>query len=334
MINTIQALRFFAAFFVVLHHAFRSFQVDYFGDFGNVIKINFAFGVDIFFVISGYVIYSSFVNKPKSARKFITDRIIRITPMYWLYTVSFLVVTFYLPTPFTSNVFEINNFLSSLFFIPSINPSGGPFPTLNVGWTLNFEMAFYLLFVAAILSKSRNIAAFLIISLIVLNSLSSIGITSSFYADTVIYEFALGVVVGYCHRNSELISSKTIVIPAIIIVLMFALMCSTGDSQRLIRWGIPSAIIVSCCIALNDKIKIPRLLLTLGDSSYSMYLAHKVILSAMVYPFIGGLISSDNAFLLSVSFSVVLSVFSYRLIEAPITKAIKSIRINNGKVPI
>lgn len=334
MINSIQALRFFAAFFVVLHHCYRSFPVEYFGDFGNVIKINFAFGVDIFFVISGYVIYSSYMSKPKSATKFITDRIIRIAPMYWLYTVLFLVVTFNFTTPFTSNVYEINNFLSSLFFIPSTNPAGGFFPTLTVGWTLNFEMAFYVIFLVSILVKSKNIAAFLLISIVVLNSLSSIGIANYFYSDAVIYEFSLGVIIGYLHRNSDILISRTIIVPSILILAMFTMMCSADENQRLIAWGIPSAIIVACCISINHKIRVPKFILLLGDSSYSLYLVHKVILSAIIYPAIGGYLSFSNAFLLSIVLSVGLSVLSYKFLERPITKAIKSIHIKNGKVPV
>ncbi|EFL4479637.1 acyltransferase [Escherichia fergusonii] len=334
MINTIQALRFFAAFFVVLHHGYRSFPVEYFGELGNVIKINFAFGVDIFFVISGYVIYSSFMSKPKSAWKFISDRIIRIVPIYWLYTMLFLVVTLNFTTPFTSNVYEINNLLSSLFFIPSTNPAGGLFPTLTVGWTLNFEMVFYMIFFFSILIKSKNIAAFLLISIVVLNSLSSIGITNYFYADAVIYEFSLGVIIGYLHRNSDILNSRAIFAPSALILVMFTLMCTTDENQRVIAWGIPSAIIVACCISINDKACVPKFILLLGNSSYSLYLVHKVILSAIIYPVIGGYLSFSNAFLLSIVLSVVLSVLSYKFIELPITKTIKSIYIKNDKVPV
>ncbi|CZY58036.1 acyltransferase family protein [Enterobacter hormaechei] len=334
MINTIQALRFFAAFFVVLHHAARSFPVDFLGSVSKVIQVNFAFGVDIFFVISGYVIYSSFIRNPKTSSQFIQDRVIRIAPMYWLYTFLFLVVIFSLPTPFTTGAYEINNLLSSLLFIPYSNPMGGFFPTLPVGWTLNFEMVFYAIFAASVLIKSKNIPVFLLVSIILLNALSSLGVAHSFYSDSIIYEFSLGVLIGYLHRNSSLLESKGAAIPTAIIFLMLLIMCGSDESQRFVKWGIPAAIIVSCCISINNMVRVPKIFVILGNASYSLYLSHKVIMAALIYFVMNRFISFEQAFYLSVFFSVLISVASYQYIEKPITKFLKSIRTGNGKVPV
>ena len=147
---SIQILRAAAAMGVVFAHLTESYRAvfnakDAVWDFyyGN-------FGVDLFFVISGFVmVYASeaLFGQPGASRKFVIRRLIRIVPLYWIATSYALwgllnVTGLNLPAATWKSIF------GSYFFLPFPFPTGGPL--LIVGWTLNYEMFFYLIFAIAV----------------------------------------------------------------------------------------------------------------------------------------------------------------------------------------
>lgn len=148
MLYSLQALRALAAWVVVCHHFMQIFfDFHASGPIGQFLASRGAVGVDVFFVISGMVIYLSTRDKPLAPQRFLLNRVLRIVPAYWFYTalmgLMLLCASHWMP----HQVLEWQHFMLSLLFIPAENPGGyGMYPTLNVGWTLNFEMFFYLLF--------------------------------------------------------------------------------------------------------------------------------------------------------------------------------------------
>ena len=140
---SIQALRVIAAFMVLAFHV--SLEVAKLTP-AAVLTPGSA-GVDLFFVISGFVmLYSSerLFGRPWASAQFFKRRLVRIVPLYWLATTALVLLV----APFAGTKAVI----ASLLFWPY--PAGGA-PLLNVGWTLNIEMFFYLVFAAALLAKSR-----------------------------------------------------------------------------------------------------------------------------------------------------------------------------------
>src|SRR5437764_3885196 len=109
-------------------------------------------GVDIFFVISGFIMWVSVERRPgMSAGEFFGNRLMRIVPLYWLVSAGVLCITFAAPQLLHSTVFNAPHALASFLFLPARHPLTGEFwPLLVPGWTLNYEMLFYLLFAAAI----------------------------------------------------------------------------------------------------------------------------------------------------------------------------------------
>jgi exopolysaccharide production protein ExoZ len=135
MIGNLQILRLFAASGVVLYHT----TFNFWG-----IHTEF-FGVALFFVLSGYLMCK--VNNRKGL-EFATERFWRIVPNYWLAMVALL--TFFK----TWKRWPIEHTIQSFLFIPH-DSIVGMHPVLGVGWTLNMEVYFYLIFTLAILIHQR-----------------------------------------------------------------------------------------------------------------------------------------------------------------------------------
>ena len=114
-------------------------------------------GVDIFFVISGFIMWVTTHDRPTTPLRFMTNRIVRIVPLYWLITLAVAAMAFAVPSLFRGVVLTPEHVIKSLLFIPHYYP-GMPtrvWPLLLPGWTLNYEMVFYLVFAIALLLPRR-----------------------------------------------------------------------------------------------------------------------------------------------------------------------------------
>ena len=197
--DSIQALRGLAALFVVFQHV-------RFLNFG-------AFGVDIFFCISGFMIM---FTTEKSTKYFFRKRLVRILPLYYLMTLGTYLLLLLFPSMFQQTRHDFSYLVKSLLFIPFDIGSGAIQPLVRIGWTINCEMLFYLLFFIAfhISMKYRGLicSAFLVILVgmvqIFAPAISSwqspIGNVLSpfliFYGDPVMLEFLFGILAYYLLR--------------------------------------------------------------------------------------------------------------------------------------
>lgn len=158
-LHSLQSLRSIAAIMVVAFHSYV--HLDARGIIAGIPAIVDAgrAGVDIFFVISGFImVYISQDNfgRPGAPADFLIRRIIRVLPVYWLYTFLIASILFVAPHLFSQGKsFDLNHLMASLLFIPWENSIGDIKPVLNVGWTLNFEMYFYCLFAITLLLGKR-----------------------------------------------------------------------------------------------------------------------------------------------------------------------------------
>lgn len=154
MINftNVQMLRALAAINVVIFHSLFSANKY------NMPVTLFAFlkdwgasGVDLFFVISGFIMFYIQYHKNRTCLSFFKDRLLRIAPLYWLLTCFLGLLLLISPFLFREMTFSFKWLLSSILF--SSNTLMGSLPLLYVGWTLEYEMLFYLLFSISLLMK-------------------------------------------------------------------------------------------------------------------------------------------------------------------------------------
>jgi hypothetical protein len=149
----IQVLRAVAALLVVLLHAFETWGERVDPAAPGVNWDNGAAGVDIFFIISGFVMVISsrrLVDQAGAWLIFLRHRVVRIVPLYWLLTTAKIVAVLVLGGVVLRTSLDFKSVAGSYLFLPVTDSAGHFRPVLPVGWTLTYEFLFYLLFAAAL----------------------------------------------------------------------------------------------------------------------------------------------------------------------------------------
>jgi exopolysaccharide production protein ExoZ len=239
-----------------------------------------AFGVDIFFVISGAVMMITSQNsfgRGGARSAFLRRRIARIYPPYWFYSLAMCAF------PIASGkLISPRYLLESLLLLPVLNPAGKLRPILGVGWTLSYELYFYLLF-ALVLGVTRRWAplalGLLLSGVTLLASLVLDGhhAWGMFLSDPIAFEFLAGVLIGAW--SSKLRELPRWLGPALVLLGFSWWTCSwePARAERWLVWGAPAVAVVLGTLAAEKTgawRKVPRGLIALGDSSYSLYLLH------------------------------------------------------------
>lgn len=278
----IQYLRGIAALMVVVFHV-----LDSGGRLGgDVVLPGFSLGeagVDLFFVISGFIIWTTTSRSQTTPSLFLAKRLKRVVPLYWLLTLAMAAVALAAPNLLRSTVFDPAHLLASLAFWPYPHPTFGAFnPVLFVGWTLNYEMAFYLTFALVLpLKGAARAGGFLAASLFVVQigqMFRPAGI-AGFYTDPIVLEFTLGVLIGLA-CDAGLRTSRTLAALAVAAGAVALLAAENMPVHRLARAGLPMALIVFGAVFWERARPAPALALPLaiGNASYSLYLTHLIAL--------------------------------------------------------
>lgn len=339
-LDSIQILRALAALAVIWSHSslelLRFTDVDL-RSFSSVSSMG-RMGVDIFFVISGFVmvyVSSRHFQERGEAIRFALRRIARVVPIYWFYTSLILLVAVFAPRLLREVELSWSYVAASYLFIPlRALADGGLHPLLGIGWTLNYEMYFYLLFAPfLIFARGRAVMALAgLFAVIVLlgRFLDPSADAFWFWSRPIILEFAAGALLALAYLNRWRISLSvaTVLIAAgIAWVLYVAEYWNQGNlDDRLIATGIPSILIVAGFVMRRrpDRKKehshFSRGFIELGNASYSLYLVHMFVIRALTqlvpadalgvfYP----VVYMTGVFALC----IVAAIISYRLIELP-----------------
>lgn len=330
----VQALRFVAAMLVVAAHAtgMVSERILQLGS-ENYWHAGTA-GVDIFFVISGFVMAISsrkLVGRDDAWKTFMKLRLVRIVPLYWLATTMKIALVLALPALALTTVLDARLILSSYFFIPMFNADNSlMFPALKVGWTLMYEMFFYLVFALALFLKrpalSTSAVLFVLLSIINYVAPEEWPLFHTFLGPLLL-EFVMGMIVAEMAFRKFTVHPK---LGVVLVLVAFAVIFATGDvlaDWRWLVWGVPSMVIVGVTALCEEQIRrwLPTLIGTLGDSSYSLYLFH-----TFTVPLLGVILvklhfeSTVLAVLLCMIVSPITGLIMYKLVERPLTQVLKN----------
>lgn len=327
ILGNIQTLRALAAWSVVFYHYAHDYYqlkpasvlLKFVGFYGN-------FGVDLFFVISGLIMQYSVDSRPQTAGEFLNRRFIRIIPAYWFYT-FFLLCLVCSPIGFfrLDVAWTWRSVLESLLFLPDNQPPGaGSAPFLYVGWTLTYEMVFYLLFATCLLLPRRTtfpvaLGLLLILPLIWPEDWPGVAIFGNYK----MCEFATGMMVGKMLQKLQPNQRRRILISTVGCIM--GLVCLVGSGQFYQVGRVMAATFFVMAAVYDETLvhfKISRITQKLGDISYSTYLVHPIVIMLFVKHTGLYFSRSQEWFILTgICISVYcISILSYRYVENGIPK--------------
>lgn len=330
----LQSLRAIAALLVAYFHAVL--QLAAFGDAQPSLPLFGACGVDLFFVISGFVMWNSTRGRAVGPAGFFARRIARIVPLYWIVTLTACAIALVAPQLLRSTKFAFDHAAASLFFIPYPNPglpAGHPdllSPVVIPGWTLNFEMAFYLLFGTTLLVRERLrpmlLAVLMVCGLLAARQLATIAPSMAFYANDIALEFLGGVGIALlAERWTRATNVPWYAISLGLVALLLLADLWRGSADRFLLLGIPALLVVAAAIrGVPSAPPTPSMLERLGDASYSIYLLHIFVIAAIRvvigrigwHP--GGVIGEALFVLLALLLSAFAGLAAHRWIERPL----------------
>lgn len=327
---SVQCLRALAAFMVVIHH------VVSLGDARAAGLLWLQAGVDIFFVISGFVMVASMENKPLSARQFLSARLIRIVPLYWLALAIYLLLL----AAAGDRLPRVDEVLRSFLFIfYTDSRTGQPAPYLTQGWSLNYEIYFYLLF--ALLIRVPTVArigmlAVFFAAMVALRGQVAAGDALAFRLTSPMpLEFVGGMALG--HWREQLRRSPAPLGLALMALAMLVLLLSPRVEPRIVFFGVPAMLVVAGAVIAENLFHTRAFapVKALGDASYSLYLGHGIVLRAMLLLGARPLLEQPVG-MVAAAVVCTLSAFPiYRGIERPLTQLAKGLaRPRDARVPV
>ena len=296
----IQILRAVAALTVVLYHVGVE-QTHICADSGNGCSLDIWYGLDgvtLFFMISGFIMvvtsWNSF-GKPGAAVDFMRRRIQRIVPLYWIVTTIAVIGITIAPSMLNVPVLDPIYIAASYLFYPVERLNGLVRPIANLGWTLELEMMFYVIFTGALLFKRKlgmglAMAAIVAVAAGRILGLYGQSVPLNFWSDPIILDFVLGMAAGAAYKSGASLPRAAIwglglafVLIAIGVVVEAPWINSFPELHFVRRMflALPAAalfLLGALGPQLNAANLFARAGLLLGDASYSLYLIHPFIL--------------------------------------------------------
>ncbi|MDR2241886.1 MAG: acyltransferase [Providencia alcalifaciens] len=355
MVYSIHYLRGIAAIFVVFFH-FRLMLNGVYAqkDIGNILFGGGFFGVDLFFMISGFVIAIS-TEKNNSKSSFLLKRIFRIYPVY-LFTMFIFLIMY---------IGDINFWyvVRAIFFTQLSYNMDAPFfgySVIAVAWTLSYEVLFYFIFLISMMISHKYraavcsvviVASFALINLVFkndnfLDAHKTIDYHGPFQpilklmSSPMILEFVVGIILYYLYKSIkkyDLTAISKKIYPFLVLCLMILslnILFNDASDHGIKIFGASCFLLIFILLLLDSSgfIGNNRALVFLGDISYSLYISHLVTKYALTN-YVNISLLSDNGFLkfsVYVLISLIFAFILHKLIEIPFIRVCRKITTNKA----
>ncbi|NEU14473.1 acyltransferase [Methylobacterium sp. BTF04] len=332
IIVNIQALRAIAALLVIIVHC--EVALKPLGEF-HYITVAASSGVDLFFVISGFIMVHTTNGKTLTPVDFISNRFARVAPLYWLLTLIVFVLALVKPQLLGATKANFEYLAKSLSFIPYLRDDQRVAPILFLGWTLNYEIMFYVIFsICLYIEKWEtriSVACAALVAVVAAGYFfDPINIPARFFTRPIILEFGLGMVIArfyHCLPNNPLAAMISIAVAIVALPLM--LFMATWSLADLPLAGLPAAALVAAALTM-DRCGVSltwRPLILLGNASYSLYLIHPFVAQSIIklsnIYYSVSITNSIVIIFIVYGISIITAVVVSRFIEVPMTRMIK-----------
>lgn len=340
-LTNVEILRFVAAFFVLVEHLLHSFERGYVhsGALQSPVPVLWRSGVDIFFVISGFImLHVSGCNfgSGAAAKDFIARRIIRVVPMYWLFTTLMIAAALALPGRVNNSALDPVHAGLSYLFIPWPRPDGQLMPPLGPGWTLNFEMFFYVIFAIGLCFRK-------VVGLTVIFAAFALAVLAGrvfglglgpfvFWTQPIIIEFLFGIALAAVFgRGIRLgLATRIGLVAGGLVLGGYAELHDFSFGTRWLWAGIPS-LMIAVGVILGPELpdsRLRRWLIVGGGASYALYLSHLFTLKAMGIVWQKTGIDSSLGFLIVAGVvAVAVAVIVHLYVETPMIRMARRLLI-------
>lgn len=341
MIKNIHALRAIAAMMVVLYHLQDCLRL-YLGHAPHFMAGTA--GVDIFFVISGFIMVHTNIHKKRSPAGFMVDRVIRVIPLYWMATAIIVMLVLIGFQPGGQTRLSAESVIKSFLLIAYPATNGSPSPIHYVGWTLVYEVYFYLIFGLCLFLRSLKLitialVVFLGLSVALFFTPASQNFFVSTYANPILLEFLAGVLLAVIYESPAFESmvsrfrlASRIIAPIMIATGVAAIVMYDFQphaapftvTTHLTAFGLSALLLVAGAL-LAEKAGMAvenRLVFLLGSASYSIYLFHPMVIQPVTkvwMTFIGAHTPILQIVMAAAAWTAAISVgvFMYLFVEKP-----------------
>lgn len=342
-IKSIQILRAIAALAVVFWHSDTAI-------YDIKIRQNYEFlefpGVNLFFVISGFIICHIGFKKDLTVKEFWGRRLIRILPIYWIFTIITVIIGIIKPSAaIASRSHELDSLFYSFFALPQIG-----FPVLGVGWTLEHEFLFYAVFATLMLIGQQKNVLFVILVL------GGIGATIRYSGDIRFWDFHLlslfwlqftiGVFIWHLQ---EWFITKHSVIPTFLLFSgitligldhaffvkppdqLLGIAGDTSSIKDILVIGFACGLIMVAGLQMeimglfSSRLWDP--LIDIGNASFTLYLSHQLVFILMKKIInranLNSLFFVESARFSAILLAVIFSLWFFKKIERPLLKRLQ-----------
>jgi exopolysaccharide production protein ExoZ len=306
-------------------------------------QLSARYGVTLFFVISGFIMVRTTGDGRFDPRRFLSRRIRRVVPIYLIVNVIVAVTAIVAPHLFARTIFTVKYFILSILFIPTFDPAGtgGIWPLLRLGWTLNYEMFFYVVFAGffafSLYRRAIGLTLFFGVCAVLGQVVDFTQAIPIFYTRIDTLGFVAGAWLGVMSLRGQLRPNPALIAimaigSSVILACIVAVYPQIRDVPATQLWLIAvCAAHVALLLLLVDLRgwQVPRALLFVGDASYSMYLFHLFAIGVViaVSRHLPAWLVAPMIVLAAIS-GIATGLIAYWLIERPLN------RMMRGKRPL
>ena len=344
---SLQILRFVAATMVLAHHLLLELATPRLATpVVDPTGFEWSIGVDIFFMVSGFIMcfltFRHFGERGYWA-EFLRRRFVRVVPLYWLFTSLMLASIVFAPGVVQHNDLTVGRVVSSYLFYPWPRATGDVFPILALGWTLNYEILFYVCYAVALCFPRRVGLTGIVLVFLIATTFGRFAPASwvafRFWTDPIILEFLFGVGLGWAYLSGwrlGVVPRTVLIICGFALSMLFTRMGLTDHVDRDL-WGGAPALLIATGAILGPRRKdqtaaparlgpITKALVLCGDASYALYLSHMFSIRALSTVWGKYHLHSPIAFMaIGLTLSTAVAVGIYLLIERPALGVLKTV---------